>query len=354
MQPGRARGTTIAIAVTLYSLCPAIALAGYVPRPAVAAAADAAAAQAKTLPDEASLAAALLRTQAELTSRPLPAEAAVHAALLRLRASVRPLAATRTAVSALTEYSSQVMTDPLEVEQARGGPVPAFAIAATARGTLQLWDLAAAEALIARSLRGEAVPVLPPALQARAWARYIERATPTELDALQARGIPDEPAPLLALWQRRATADTALRMFALPITADSYALLADVTARLPADIARPLLMHAAQQPALTSAARIAMAPLVTVDADVRRYLIDTLGDDHGASSAQALAIAADAETVAALSHVLHLTAEGPRLLHALLALRTLPGSEALTLLKAFANDPQRPTPLRAEVQAWLQ
>ncbi len=354
MQNDGARSTAIAIAIALCSLHPAAAFARYVPRAEVTAASAEAVAQAKARPSEDSLVSALLRAQAELTPRPLQAEAAVQAALLQLRAAVRPLAATRAAVSALTDYRPQVTTDPLEAEQARGGPVPAFAIAATARGTLQLWDLAAAEALITRSLRGDAVPALPPTLRARAWARFVARATPTELDALQARGIPDDPAVLLALWQRRASTDTAQRMLELPTTADSYALLADLPLQLPAASARPLLMRAAEQPALASAARIAMAPLVVSDPAARQYLLATLGDEQGASSAQALAVATDAETLAALSQVLRRDPDGSRLQHALLALRAMPRSEARALLQDFASDPRRPPLLRDEVRAWLQ
>ena len=329
------------------------AAAQYVPRAELVAAAQAASLHVKSLSDEVQLTAVLRQAPVQLAGSPLQAEAAMHATLMRLRETLRPLPATRKAVAQLMNYSSQIRTDAPDPDHGRGQTAIAFAIAASARGTLRHWDLKAAEAQIAQHLRTGSALNLSAPIDDRAWARYIDAATPAELDAVQARGLPDSSAALAAWWQRRPDADTAARLLSLPVDTNSYAVLETLPAWLPADAARNLLIATERQPALRSAARLALGQLAADDALARQHLLSTLGDAEGASSAQALSAAGDA-SLDALREILSIAPEGPRLQHALLALRAMPHGEAHALLRGFTDDAVRPPALRAEVQSWLR
>lgn len=303
--------------------------------------------------DEAALVQALVAALHRAPADALGGEALLQAALLRLRELPAPQASTRQRVASLLDYPSRTLTEAIDPEQARAGPVPAFRIAATARGTLRRWDEQRDAARLARTPAGLR-PELDEARLRAVLPGYLRGASPGELDRLDPTVLPADAAVLAAWFARRPDAAVLRRLLALPAQAEGHTALAAAPRVLPATEAAAVLLEAARQSGYRSAARLALAPLAVDDARVRQYLLDSLGDADGASSAQALARVADDATLGALHTLVAASGDGPAQRRALLALRGMDRADARALLARVAVDPRYPAELRNEVQAWLR
>jgi hypothetical protein len=342
------RARTAACIALVWSGC---ALADYVPRVALNAAQRDAAIAAKSAPDENTLAARLDQARLSAPSDPLRGEAALQQILLRLRETVTPQDSTRATVEALVDHSPLTYTDALDDERARGAlNVPAFAIGATARGTLRRWDKAAHIAALERALhRGD-----PAALRAiddpGAWLQIIAAADDPQLQLLR-MATPDDVGVRAALALRVADTAGLRELLAAPANAAGLALIARLPTALPPQTASTLLRDPALDRGYVSAARLALARLPW-DATIQRTLLQTLADADGASSAQALA--ADPRNLPALRAVLERPADALSLRRALLALRWMEDAGADATLAAFSRDPAQAAALRDEARQWLR
>ncbi len=327
------------------------ACAGYVPRSALGEAVRDATVTAKSAPDENALAARLDSARLNAVSDPLRAEAELQQTLLRLRETVMPQAATRAQVEALTGYSPQTYTDAIDDERARGGlTVPAFEIAATARGTLRRWDKTAHLAALASALHRGDLEALRAIDDSAAWRALIASASDVELLLLRSAN-PSDASVRGALALRLVDAALAREILQAPATTAGLALLAALPDAFESNAALKLLDDPDLDPGYRSAARLAMSQLPW-SADIQHTLLESLGDADGASSAQALAH--DPRNLPALRRVIDTAPDDPSLRRALLALRWMNDAGANATLTAFSRDASRPAALRAEVSRWLR
>ncbi|TJY64769.1 hypothetical protein E4T66_00555 [Sinimarinibacterium sp. CAU 1509] len=327
------------------------ACAGYVPRSALDEAVRIAAVTAKSAPDESTLAARLDAARLSAVSDPLPAEAELQQTLLRLREAIAPQAATRMQVEALTDYSPQTYTDALDDERARGGlTVPAFEIAATARGTLRRWDKAAHRAALVSALRRGDLEALRAIDDAAAWREQIAVASDAELLLLRSADSAD-PGVRSALALRLGDTSLARDVLRAPATPAGLTLLAALPEAFESTVALTLLNDPDLDSGYRSAARLAMSRLVW-SAETQQALLAGLGDADGASSAQALA--RDPRNLPALRRIIADAPDDLSLRRALLALHWMEDAGASATLAAFSHDPAQPASLRAEVSQWLR
>jgi hypothetical protein len=183
-------------------------------------------------------------------------------------------------------------------------------------------------------------------------AELIGAADSAELSLLQQADLP-QTAARFALFERSADADIARTLLRDAPEATTQQLASTVAQRLPAATALALLGDAQVHERRRSAARLAIGTLVADHAPARAYLLSTLGDAHGASSAAALARNLDGVTLAALAAMLAAGNDDAGTRHALLALRLSDDPRATAQLRAYADDPAQPAALRDEVRAWL-
>ncbi|MEQ1439749.1 hypothetical protein AAG565_10315 [Fontimonas sp. SYSU GA230001] len=333
------------------ALCVCGAQAGYVPRAQVEAAAATAAIEAKAYADEAALVGALLHAQSRSVVEPLPSEARLLRLLERLREVTAPADATRAAVAGLLDHAPQTWTDPVDPEQ-RTRQMPAFAVAGAARATLQRWNQTRDEARVRAALARADVDALRGTAPA-ALAAVAARADARELALLRAADIAD-PRLQRTLFERSADPQLALHLLRQRADPEGLRLVAGIDAVLAPAAAVAVLTDARLDAGYRSAARLALGRLVVLEPAARTHLLDTLGDADGASSAAALARAEDAVALSALSRLVMIEDDGPRLRHAVLALRLSDDPAARAALRAFVADDARPAALRAEVRTWLR
>lgn len=278
-----------------------------------------------------------------------------HRALLRLREpGLRGDAATRDAVQGLLAYAPQTWVPPADPDHGRGQWVPAYDLAAAARGTLAVWARQDAEQAARAALRtGDASRLQ--ALDPQAVAAVFAEAAPATLRRLATQA--DWP-PAVRVMLATRLADPALAGTLLADADDATLLdaMGPLTAALPPEAAQAWLqLLAAQRPALASSALLAMAPVAARSASTQDYLLSQLGDaERGASAAQALAAAPTPPVRAALAEVLRAAEDGARLRRALLALRWIDDAASREQLRAFSAAPQAPVALRQEVATWLR
>ncbi len=340
----------LATAGLLGLLAPAQAATVYVPRPQIELAAARAHIGAKALSDQSSAIGAIERARLEALADPLTAEAQLQQILLMLRDAPAPTAAARRAVAAMAGYSDQVRTDPIDPDHGRGLTVPAFQIAATARGTLRHWDKQRSGALIDRALATGDLDALRQA-DAGALLARARSGSRADLDLLMLADRP-EPAIRAELAERLQDATLATAVLRAAPDPAGFELISTVAATFPPDTALTVLRDPEADSGYRSAARLALAPLAALNPAVRTYLDATLGDRWGAASAQALANADAVETLIA-------AATGPaagaaRQRHAVLGLQLHGSAAARDALSRIATDPRYPDALRTQVTAWLQ
>ncbi|MFP5304335.1 MAG: hypothetical protein ACLGI7_00745 [Gammaproteobacteria bacterium] len=340
------------VLAVLLALVSSTAVAGYVPRAEVEAAARAAAVEAKAYADRSALVAGLLQAQTRSVVEPLINEARMVALLARLREAPAPSPQARTAVEALRDYAVQTYTDPVDPEQRRL-QVPAFAVAGAARAALHRWDSAAAKAAYADALARADLAALHAATDAAALEAVVREASDAQLQLLRAADL-RPPRARRALFERLREPQLALALLRTPATPEGLQLIAGIDTVLDGPAAFAVLSDAALDDAYVSAARLAIGRLVPEHPASRAHLLATLGDGEGASSAAALSHRMDAQTLAALDEIVAGSGDGSRLRHALLALRLSGDAEARSVLARFAADETRPAALRDEVAAWLR
>jgi hypothetical protein len=128
-----------AASVALLTLVATTAQARYASSTDIERAMRSAAVEAKAHTDELTLVTGLEQTRAASAADPLATEARLLQLLIRLREVRSPQPQTRAAVAALRDYSTQVVTDPVDPEQRRLMR-PAFAVAGAARMLLRQWS----------------------------------------------------------------------------------------------------------------------------------------------------------------------------------------------------------------------
>ncbi len=341
-----------ALAGVLLAACCHAAVAGYVPRAQVEAAARAAAVHAKQLDDESALVGALQQAQWRSAIDPLPNEAQMMSALEQLRSVTTPSPQTRAAVSALLGYSVQTLTDPVDVEQ-RMRQVPAFAIAGAARSALSHWQLRADVASLRSAVAQADSAAIASFGNAEAIVEVIRSATPAELVVLRSSATPTA-STLHALFLRLAEPQLALDALRQAPTAEGLDLIADIPRVLAPDAAFAVLSAAGMDAEYRSASRLALAPLIAQLPVVRAFLLGTLADDAGDSSAVALGRSGDGAAISALSDIVEHEADSIRLRNALLGLRASAHPPARATLSQFVADERHAPALRQEVSAWLR
>ncbi|MDD3764325.1 MAG: hypothetical protein PHP86_13635 [Nevskiales bacterium] len=338
-------------AVGLFGLLvPAQAATVYVPRPQVDLAAAQAHRNAKALPDQSSAVIAIERARLQALADPLTAEAQLQQTLLMLRDAPAPTEAARRAVAAMAGYSDQVRTDPVDPDHGRGLTVPAFQIAATARGTLRHWDKLRSGALIDRALATGDLDALRQA-DAGALLARARSGSRADLDLLMLADRP-EPAIRAELAERLQDATLATAVLRAAPDPAGFKLIGAVAATFPPDTALTVLRDPEADSGYRSAARLALTALVPRNPTVRAYLDATLGDGWGAASAQALARADAVETLIAAA--IDPSADAARQRHAVLGLQLHNSAVARDALGRIATDPRYPDALRTQVTAWLQ
>lgn len=323
--------------------------AHYVPRSEVTAAAQAAAAEAKAYTQAPDLVGAIRQAQLEANSDPLRAEARLQQLLLRLRDAP---AQARVEIEALLDYSPRVYTDAIDPEH-RGRTVPAFEIAGSARAVLRHWDARTAKATYRDALARADFAALRSAADSRTLAALIDEADAAGLALLQQAALP-QPAARVALFERSGDAALIRELLREPADAASRQLPTRIAERLAAPDALALLADTEIHETRRSAARLAIGSLASTHAPARQFLLDTLGDAQGASSATALARSLDDTTLAAIDSVLADGRDNRRTRHALLVLHLSGDARADARLRAYARDAAQPATLREEVRAWLR
>ncbi|MDP9140151.1 MAG: hypothetical protein M3O62_05075 [Pseudomonadota bacterium] len=345
-------GRRHALTGLLLAACSHAAVASYVPRAQVEAAARTAAVHAKQLGDESALVGALQQAQWRSVIDPLPNEAQMMSALEQLRSVTAPSPQTLEAVSALLDYSAQTLTDPIDVEQRRR-QVPAFAIAGAARSALSHWQLRADVARL-RTAAAQADSVTIANFDNEdAIGEVIRSAAPAELAALHRSAAPT-PSTLHALFLRLADPQLALDALRQAPTAEGLDLITDIPRVLAPDAAFAVLSDAGIDPEYRSASRLALVPLLAQLPAARSFLLGTLADDSGDSSAVALGRSGDGAAIGALSDIVEREADSIRLRNALLGLRASAHPAARATLAQFVADERRAPALREEISAWLR
>ena len=293
------------------------------------------------------------QTLSGIARDPVPAEALLHRALLRLREPGMPHDASgQTLLQSLLGYQPQVLVPPADPDHGRGRWVPAYDLAAAARGTLAIWqrqeqEQAARGAMLTgdyaalRSSHGEVL------------ATIFREASHSQQQALASRG-PWPSEALVVLAARLADAGLATALLTQASDAELLdAINALASALAPAEAQRWLQQLVEQRPALASAALLAMGRLLPQQS--QDYLLAQLDHpERGSSSAQALASAATPSVRAALADILSAAPDGPRLRRALLALHWMDDAAARAELRAFVAAKTGPAPLRNEVATWLR
>lgn len=296
----------------------------------------------------------LIRQQlANLSADPVLAESLLHRALLRLREPGMPRDAdSRAMLQGLLGYSPQVLVPPADPDHGRGLWVPAYDLAAAARGTLAIWQAQEAEQAARNALDRRDYASLR-RLPAEPLAAALRQSPLAPLKPLGDQG-PWPDAVLAVLAERLADLDLGMQLLAQAEEANLLNALPVLASALPpADAMRWLQTLIEQRPALASAALLTMAR--TQPQSSPDYLLAQLDSaGRGSSAAQALATIRTPRVRAALADILARDADGPRLRRALLALHWMDDAAARERLQAFADAGTAPAALRREVTTWLR
>lgn len=273
-------------------------------------------------------------------------------------------AAGRRALQWLAGYRSQV-----KVQHEERGPatITKWRVAGVARGTLALWNRAAAAAGLQRQLDAGTMDL--PAARSRAesaqnatvLAQTLREASPEQLRAQRDQ--------LLAMVRQDAAmapaaAEAALRLQDAELSQAVFTsgdrrtaarLIADIGRTLPAERAFPILQTASAEAALASAAIVEIGRSAADLPAARGFLLEALADpEHGGSAATALAAMKDDEMVQAVTAELEASDDENLQSKAVLML-VLDGSPlARESLRDFALRPGVSAELREEVLTWLR
>ncbi|MDP3859523.1 MAG: hypothetical protein Q8Q73_17340 [Stagnimonas sp.] len=293
------------------------------------------------------------QTLARIDRDPVPAEALLHRTLLRLREPGAPHDASgEKLLRSLLGYQPQVLVPPADPDHGRGLWVPAYDLAATARGTLAIWQRQDQEQAARGALLSRDAAALR-SMQGAVLATVFGAASRGQLQALASSG-PWPSAALAVLATRLGDEGLATTLLAQASDAELLDAIKPLASALTAAEAQGWLQQLVEQrPALASAALLAMGRLLPQQS--QDYLLAQLDHpDRGSSSAQALAGAATPAVRAALADILDTAPDGPRLRRALLALHWMDDAAARSSLQAFVVAQARPAQLRSEVAAWLR
>lgn len=314
-------------------------------------------------PDPALWSAQVRSAKAELDRDPEGAEARLRALLIEAYAAESIDAAMRGEVNALREHRTRVWTTPADPDHGRGQQVPKYPLAATARALLNHWDrLEQARSLAARLSEGQALESVS-AVDQR-----------TLIQALALLSVEQRSVALLALAGQgpaKATAtgsEEVLAVYALESGRDevlaaaleqghgphSLKLVADLPQALSPEHALAMLEIALGNPALASAATLALANLAPMpEAGLSRLEALLADPELGASAAQALARTGEVEALAVADRSLA-GSDRTAQVHALLSLRWRNSPAAQARLGALAEDPRLDADLRSEVATWVR
>jgi hypothetical protein len=287
------------------------------------------------------------KTVEKTAQQPLENEFLLQQWLLWLRNEPAP-AALRESIEALTKYESKALVPSPEPEHGAGQWVPAYNLAASARGTLRTWELKERVAGNRRALAAGNVVDLSWA-DADALAKTLEEATAQELQVLRKDALSLPTQPLSVLARRLADASLYRALFKRPADEFSLRALDEMAATLPPEQAGQELREAASNPALASAAILALSQLPQVQAELMACLSDI---ENGGSCAQGLA--RDPGNLPSLTALLARNEDTAAARRALLALMWMKTPESRIALEQYAADPNQPASLREEVGKWLR
>ncbi len=259
--------------------------------------------------------------------------------------SQAPTPELRARVQALTRYSAKALKPSPEPHH-DDVMVPAVDVASLARGTLRAWQVDEHLAAAKASLSAGAPLALD---DPEAIALLVQGASPAQLQALKNQALPTQASAILA--RRLGDPEIYGALFARPADAFVVAALADVVDALPPGSAMQVLGKAARQPALASAATLAMASLQPSVAELTACLADPV---RGGSCAQLLAARDDPSTFDALSQLAERGRDDAASRRALLALWWNGAPRATGFLRAYAANPAMPSTLREQVSGWLR
>jgi hypothetical protein len=237
--------------------------------------------------------------------------------------------------------------------------VPWFAVARRADGTLEAWRRDQERENWHRRLAEdpaaaiEALAADTPDQQQRAAEAALELSD-AEIGRLldAARVAPERLSADLwaAIGERSGDPQAAAEVLARGSQVQQLALIAAVPRRLPPAQAQALLERAGHQPALASAATLALAALAASHPPAADLLAHRLDDPElGPSAAAALARMPGADRVARIDAMLGAEPTALRSRHLVLALRLEGSPQAGALLQRWASDPRLPTALQREL-----
>ena len=277
---------------------------------------------------------------------PLTSESLLYEWLNALRASAPP-DSTRELVHSFTTYESLALAPPPEPEHRDRGLIAAFDVAGAARGTLRSWELRDNTARASAALAdGRARDLVLD--DAEAWTAALEDAPPSQLENLRQQP-PLLAQPMAVLARRLKDANLYRALFSQPADAFVLRAVAEVPATLPPADAVSALETARANPALTSAAIIALGKLPAA----QPALLECLSD-AGQGGSCASALAQNPANEPALARVIGGGADDLKTRRALLALLWMPGDTARAALHEYVADARTPAQLRVEVAQWLQ
>lgn len=281
-------------------------------------------------------------------------------ALLESLLAGAPIAALRPAVEALTNYRPRVRLQ--HPETAAAHYRVAYPVDQRARDVLRSWDADASALALEELLRNGATADFARALVAAdplAAQRFVARAAHRDVRLLavaaKAAAVDAPEGYWLALTRVAADASIYAQALARAPDRERLVMLAELTARLPARAATPLLEAHVRDPALGSAAigELGRLHARTGDPALRARLLDHLADPVlGESAAAALARAPSPAIREAVAARLAAESDPVRQRHGLLYLRLDGSPEAIAAARAFAASAHAAPALVDEVAQW--
>ncbi len=237
--------------------------------------------------------------------------------------------------------------------------VPVYQLDRRASGTLQLWQ----RRLLADAWRERFARDPVPAVQALAAVDDAQRQAAADavgaldrasLDRLRSALLQHDEAPAglwLAVAERRPDRQAFIEIFTRGTQRDRLAALQRVTVLLAAADAHTVLLQAAEDRDLASAATLALAELAGRHPPAFELLQQRLEQrELGASAAAALARMPVDDRVPRIEKLLGEHPSPTRAAHLVLALRLEGSSAAQSVLQRWADDPRLPEPMRKELQ----
>ena len=307
--------------------------------------------------------AALEAVQADTALSLSAREQVMHDFALQLRAEAES-AAGRGALEALTAYESQFL---VQFEGRGPAIVPKWRVAGVARGTLTLWDRAAAAAGAQRQLAAGTMDLA--GQMAKAERAQDTAALAQAFAAAPAEQLRAQRGQLMAMVERNealapAAAEAALRLQDAELAAAVLAsgdrrtatrLIAGIGETMPAEKAFPILRDASQDEALASAAILEIGRSAGTLPAAQSFLLESLADSEtGASAAAALAALEGDEMVAEVAAELQASDDETLQSKAVLMLALDGSPRARESLRAFALRRDVSEQLRQDVLTWLR